>query len=218
LPRHNKTLGLPVITMTEGKKVGRVDGLLIDPDQKRIRWLRMRRGMLSTESFWVPAEAVHAVGEHAVTINGESDPQTPTNASEAQVLVRARRRLVGSKAVTESGEYVGEVRDYEFAPDTFALTQIYLPAGRFSRLRTVPASQVLTIGRDVTILAANALQSTEAAPAEHREAEQATQEPPTPSAQAQESSDHAQEPSSPPPSEAQVTWSVLGRAHPSLRH
>ena len=46
----------------------------------------------------------------------------PPTLSEALALVKAKRGVIGSKVITENGERVGEVRDYEFNPDTFALT------------------------------------------------------------------------------------------------
>ena len=72
--------GLPVITMAEGKQIGKVDDLVIDPERKAVGWLRLHSGgMLGGERLWVSTEAVHGVGEHAVTINTEADaPRQPT--------------------------------------------------------------------------------------------------------------------------------------------
>ncbi len=161
MPRYSKVKGLAVVTMAEGKRVGNVDELVIDSDRKAIRWLRLRRGGISGERFWIPMEAVHGVGEHAVTINAEADVRNPADAAEAEELAKAKRLLVGSKAVTESGDYVGQVKDYEFAPDTFALSQLYIPLSRFGQVRVIPATKVLTIGKDVTILAGDALKQAE---------------------------------------------------------
>ena len=74
--------GLPVITMAEGNQVGMIDDLvvdlIVDPERKAVRWLRLHSGgMLGGERLWVSTEAVHGVGEHAVTINAEADVLFP---------------------------------------------------------------------------------------------------------------------------------------------
>ena len=70
--------GLPVITMAEGKQIGKIDDLVIDPERKAVGWLRLHSGvMIGGERLWVPTAAVHGVGEDAVTINAEADARLP---------------------------------------------------------------------------------------------------------------------------------------------
>jgi sporulation protein YlmC with PRC-barrel domain len=111
--RYEYVKGLPVITMAEGKQVGKVDDLVIDPERKAVSWLRLHSGgMLGGERLWVSTEAVHGVGADAVTINAEADARVPADAPEALALVKAKRGIIGSKVMTENGERVGEVCDY----------------------------------------------------------------------------------------------------------
>ena len=148
--------GLPVITMAEGKQIGKVDDLVIDPERKAVSWFRLHSGgMLGGERLWVSTEAVHGVGEHAVTINTEADARAPADAPEALALVKAKRGVIGNKVMTESGERVGEVRDYEFNPDTFALTSLSIPPsmGLAGDTLMIAGDKVLTIGEDVIVVA-----------------------------------------------------------------
>ena len=154
--------GLPVITMAEGKQVGKVDDLVVDPERKAVSWLRLHSGgigMLGGERLWVPTAAVHGVGENAVTINTEADARAPADAPEALALVDARRGIIGNKVITENGERLGEVRDYEFNTDTFALTSLSVPPGMnvMGEILTIAGDKVLTIGEDVIVVAADAV-------------------------------------------------------------
>ncbi len=193
MAHYEKIKGLPVIAMAEGKKLGRIDELVTDPHSKQVRWLRIRSGgALSPERRWVPVEAVHALGEHAVTINAESDVRSFADAQEAEDLAKSKRVIVGTKALTESGEYLGQVRDYSFAADTFELTDVNIGRGPFGQLRSIPADQVMTIGQDVTILKAGAAR--ELAERETRaETRQAELEPPAASHPASEHKEGEQE-------------------------
>src|SRR5450759_4879137 len=119
MARYEFMKGLPVITMAGGKEVGKVDDLVVDPVRKAVRWLRIHRGgLLGGDRLCVSVDAVHGLGEDALTINAEADLRAPADATEAEDLVKAKRRVIGNEVITENGERLGEVRDYEFAPDT----------------------------------------------------------------------------------------------------
>ena len=159
MARYEFVKGLPVITMAEGKQIGKIDDLIVDPERKAVSWLRLHSGgMLGGERLWVSTEAVHGVGEDAVTINAEADARAPADAPEALALVKAKRGVIGNKVITENGERVGEVRDYEFDPDTFALTSLSVPPGMnvVGEILMIPGDKVLTIGKDMIVVAADA--------------------------------------------------------------
>jgi sporulation protein YlmC with PRC-barrel domain len=160
MARYEFMKGLPVITMAEGKQIGKIDDLVINPERKAVAWLRLHSGgMIGGERLWVPTVAVHGVGEDAVTINAEADARTPAEAPEAVALVKAKRGLIGSKVLTENGERVGEVRDYEFDPNTFALTSLSVPPAMntIGEILTIAGDKVLTIGEDMIVVAADAV-------------------------------------------------------------
>ena len=160
MARYEFIKGLPVITMAEGKQIGKIDDLVIDPERKAVGWLRLHTGgLLGGERLWVSAAAVHGVGEDAVTINAEADARAPADAPEALALVKAKREVIGNKVITENGERVGEVRDYEFDPDTFALTSLSVPPGMnvVGEILMIPGAKVLTIGEDVIVVASDAV-------------------------------------------------------------
>jgi len=170
MARYEFVKGLPVITMAEGKQVGKIDDLVVDPERKAVSWLRLHTGgMLGGERLWVSAEAVHFVGENAVTINSEADTRAPSDAPEAVALVKAKREIIGNTVITENGDRVGEVRDYEFDPDTLALTYLSVPPGMnvVGEILMIPGDKVLTIGQDVIVVAADAVVWSQAADIEN---------------------------------------------------
>jgi len=162
--------GLPVITMAEGKQIGKIDDLVVDPERKAVSWLRLHAGgLLGGERLWVSAESVHGVGEHAVTINAEADARTPADAPEALALLKAKRGTIGNKVMTENGGRLGEVHGYEFNPDTFALTSLSVQPGMDvgGDFLTIAGNKILTIGEDVIVVATDAVRSETTAAFEH---------------------------------------------------
>jgi sporulation protein YlmC with PRC-barrel domain len=160
MARYEFVKGLPVITMAEGKQVGKIDDLVIDPERKAVGWLRLHSGgMIGGERLWVSTAAVHGVGEHAVTINSEADAVTSANAAEALALVKTRRTVIGSKVLTEGGERIGEVRDFEFDPETFVLTALSVPptTNTVGEILTIAGDKVVTIGEDMIVVASGSV-------------------------------------------------------------
>ena len=154
--------GLPVITMAEGRQVGKVDDMIVDPERKAVTWLRLHSGgigMLGGERLWVPVEAVHGVGEDAVTINAEADARAPADAPEALAVSKTKRGTIGNKVITENGGRLGEVHGYEFDPDTFALTSLSVQPGMDvgGDFLTIAGDKILTIGEDVIVVATDAV-------------------------------------------------------------
>jgi len=161
MARYEFTKGLPVITVAEGKQVGKVDDLVVDSERKAVSWFRLHSGgMLGGERLWVSVEAVHGVGEDAVTINTEADARAAADAPEALALVKAKRGIIGNQVMTENGERVGKVRDYEFDPHTFALTSLSVPPGMnvVGDVLMIPGDKVLTIGEDMIVVATDSVQ------------------------------------------------------------
>jgi len=159
MPRYQRIKGLRVLTAKEGNEVGKVDDLVVDPDQKKVAWLRLHRGGVFGERHWAPVAAVHSLGEDVVIIQSEADLRAAPNSPEAEALVSAKRGLIGNKAVTEQGERLGEIGDYEFTPDTFALANLFVSPSMnvLGQFLTIPAAKVLTIGQDAVIVTADAV-------------------------------------------------------------
>jgi len=165
--------GLSVVTLAEGKKVGQVDDLIVEPRAQAVRWLR-----LAVPDFfglgkasWVSVEAVHSVGEHVVVIGSQGDLKRLQEVPEAARLARGRS-LLGKKVITEGGRYLGEVSDFTFALSDFALSSIRVVQGNLFAQQTleIEAGYLRTIGQDVIVVA-------DSAPAAHAPQKQKRREP-----------------------------------------
>lgn len=90
---------------------------------------------------------------------GKAELEASPNAPEAEALVSAKRGLIGHPAVTERGKRLGEIGDYEFTPDTFVLTKVFVSPSMnlLGKFLTIPSAKVLTIGQDAVIVTADAV-------------------------------------------------------------
>ena len=152
--RHEQIKGLPVVAMREGATIGIVDALVVNPDNKQVRWLSVNSGGRFYGRHWVSIDRVLSLDERGVKINGVTDILGPKEAWDAEVVIRAGRRLIGNQAVTVQGQVLGIVRDYEFDPSTWTLTQVIIADsdGMPRNALSVDADHLLNVREDTCVI------------------------------------------------------------------
>lgn len=152
--RGTEIKGLSVVSIADGERVGRIDRLFIDPHQRVIAGFDVTApgGLLSPgPTTFIRTGEIHALGRDALTINRSDILHIagPTlDHSDLFELDDLRKDKVG----TESGEVVGTVVDFEFDPKTFALTEMEVSPGLFKPNLTVPATLIVSMGKDLVIV------------------------------------------------------------------
>jgi len=143
--------GRPVITVDSGERLGEIQDVYIDPQQRRIALLRIRRtsGDINDVAF----EDVHSIGADAVMLPSRDVLRLAGDHSQTFLDID---ELVRLRVVTEQGEARGTVDDAEFDPASGALTAFVISppgiGGLLGRRQSVPIDQVRTIGRDTVVL------------------------------------------------------------------
>lgn len=154
MSNYIQTIGTAVMTVTERKRIGTVAGLVLDPDRKQVRWLSLNSGGSYQGRHWIPIEAVKVVGEQVVVISSENDivgrlfvPESKYRGAEPERIVRAGRRFMRNRVVTEQGVELGRVVNYEFDPNTFQVTCLIvsLPGDTSDEIRNIPCSRIVSV-------------------------------------------------------------------------
>ena len=139
-----KLLNLPVAAMATQSKVGTVRKILVDPQGGRLI------GFLVQQGFLAPGRVL---SHHDVV---SYDPQglvvnDPTNLLPIDDIVRAKEvmdqriYILGMRAYTESGKFLGRVTDFVLSTD-IAMVVKYHVVGILG-LRILPAEKVVEISK-----------------------------------------------------------------------
>jgi sporulation protein YlmC with PRC-barrel domain len=144
--KASRLKGMPVLSLTEGARVGNVKDLLLDTAAQRVTML-----LLSTpagESF-VPFEKLRSIGSDAVTIESAAATEGTTGQT-AVTGMRAVGELLGLAVTSAEGTHLGDVKDLEFDVQDGRLLEIALHKGGVLGIGgtslTVPASAIRSIG------------------------------------------------------------------------
>ena len=144
--------GLAVIDIADGTKLGSLEGAFLDPAGKRIVGFGVVPSDGAGGAAFVAADAVHAVGPDALTVDDASKlSAAPVGAAGAGLVDLGE--LIKQKVVTEGGAFVGQVASVEFDERSFLLTQVEVSPGRFKSNTAVPIEHVVSIGGDMLVVA-----------------------------------------------------------------
>lgn len=146
-------LGLPIISLSEGRELGNSRFLVINPDQGVVAALVVEDEKWYKGPKLLPFSAVTAIGEYAITINSSSDILPIAEASDLEKLLDTNIKVIGTKVITKSGRIQGKIT--EIIIDDAGLISLCELEDSTGATSEIPASSVFTYGKDVTIIADN---------------------------------------------------------------
>lgn len=149
-------LSMPIISLEEGKHIGRVRGIVVDPDTFSIAALITDKQGWFGDYKVVPFDRVMSIGNHAVTIDKKSSIEKPSNLPEIARLMKNKQPLLGAKVFSESGTLLGIVDELLYHKETGIVDSLEI-SGRFleSVFRgriSIPSAAVVTFGSDAIIV------------------------------------------------------------------
>lgn len=157
--RSKKLLTLPVISLSDGEELGKVQGVVIDPERISLAAfiLDYRKGFLK-EPRVIPFEQITSFGDYAITIKDSSACERASQLPHLGSLFRRPPRLLGAKVLTEDGNLLGSVDEFTFDPVSGKIDGIELTNSFLNSLvhgKTMLAGNaILTIGKNAIIVKA----------------------------------------------------------------
>ena len=163
--RVSELRGKVVITVPEGEKIGTVEDVLLRPEEQRLGALVVKSSSFAGPQILLAAD-ISSVGGDAVATQSAEKLQDQARFGEAAQLV-SFGEASGRKVATTSGNYAGELFDVHLDPATGRITGYEVTGGLFERMfgrsHTIKASEYSRLGKDMLIVA------DEAIPAQHAE-------------------------------------------------
>ena len=117
IQQRSDLIGTQVITRNSGKKLGVVNQMWVDVDQREVVALGVRNTLVSGEQEYMLLTDVKQIGD-VVLVEDESAIEP--------VDIYGTSTLINSEVVTETGELLGKVRGFKFDPNDGQLTALVI--------------------------------------------------------------------------------------------
>ena len=151
---NRQARGLAVLSAADGRRVGTVEGIFLDPDAKRVAGFSIsggERGRMPGSRRTIDSAEVRELGSGGLTIDDATAHGARVNSAYLSLV--PLEDLAKRTVVTEGGAYVGRVVTVAFDERTFRLTQVEVCPGFLRGHRLVPADRLVRIGRDLLVVA-----------------------------------------------------------------
>ena len=187
-------LGLPIISITEGRELGMSKTLLIDAKNGTVAAITIEDEDWYRGVKLIPYESVIAIGDDAVTVTNSENILTLDDAGDYEQLLDDNIRIIGTKAITKSGSIQGKISELYIGDDgKIEKCEITAPDGTTS---DVTADQISIFGKQVTVIDPSSKKKNEPVAAPAPAAAAPAKEAPAPEAPAKEAV-AAKEPAAP---------------------
>ncbi|MCM1985383.1 PRC-barrel domain-containing protein [Lyngbya confervoides] len=117
IQQRSDLIGTQVITRNSGRKLGVVNQMWVDVDQREVVALGVRSTLVTGEQRYMLLTSVKQIGD-VVLVEDE-------NAIEP-VDIYGCSTIINHEVVTETGELLGKVRGFKFDPNTGHLTALVI--------------------------------------------------------------------------------------------
>jgi len=153
MKKSQEIIGLPVFSVMDGKKIGQVKDLVLNPEEGKLDFILVSNGSWYSGARVLPYKAVMGIGLHAVTTESDSLMTNISETANAHSLLQRNIEIKGNKVLTNRGNLIGIVIEYEVDETNGKVTRLeYRTAQDESVVEVIDADQVLTYGLDVIVI------------------------------------------------------------------
>ncbi|MBP3690920.1 MAG: PRC-barrel domain-containing protein, partial [Schwartzia sp.] len=144
-------LGLPVISITEGRELGISKTLVIDARKGAVAAITIEDEDWYRGVKLLPYSSVIAIGKDAVTVTSSESILTLAEASDFEAMLDENVRIIGTKAITKTGTIYGKVKEI-FIDDEDGLVEKIEITTLDGAESEILADEISIFGKQVTVI------------------------------------------------------------------
>lgn len=146
-------LGLPVLSIKEGKQIGAVRSLVLNAQEGKIDFILVEDKTWYLGPKAMSFKAVQGIGEFALTVLSRSSLSAVAECAGLVDLLEDDLCLPGIKVLSNKGRLVGQVSEYFVDDNTGDIMGCQLvPPNNEKPIGIIPKKSILTYGRDFLVV------------------------------------------------------------------
>ncbi len=146
-------INLRVLSVEEGKEIGFVQELLLNPQKGSVDFLLVKDGEWYYGLKALPFSAVQGIGEYALTVASRSDLKRLAETADAAALLENNPGLIGLRVLSRKGRLLGRVREYYVDENSGKVRGCQLvPDGQDKPSGIIEDKYICTFGREFLVV------------------------------------------------------------------
>jgi uncharacterized protein YrrD len=147
--------GLPVVSTSAAREIGRVEEVLFDPSANALFGIVVAPIQKDGPPLLIPLSGIRSLGKDAITVESLSVAERFEDNVQAQEISAANGYRAGMNVMTESGEAVGKIDGVTLNEDG-TVASYHSSSGLFGTKHDIEPSQVKSGSKDMLIIADDA--------------------------------------------------------------
>lgn len=143
-------VGLPIIGINDGKELGTVKSLVVNPENGTIDFITVHHEDWQISVKAVPYKKVIGVGDYAVTIESEMNIIDLTEIPIANTLVTKNIKITNARVMSKKGQLLGKITEYFVNEDNGAVIGLELVCNNTEVI--LGSEHVHTYAKDILIV------------------------------------------------------------------
>lgn len=151
MKKRQEIIGLPVYSIIDGRKIGQVQDLVVNPEEGRVDFVLVNNAAWYDGAKVLPFIDVMGIGEHALTTESSNLLTNIQNNKTASELLDRSIEIIGCTVLTNKGNIIGKVSEYMINENDGQIAALeYL--NNQNDTDEVESDRVLTYGAEVIIV------------------------------------------------------------------
>jgi len=155
MKKSQEIIGLPVFSIVDGKKLGQVEDLVINPEGGKVDFVLVRVGSGFTGVKVLPFPSVMGIGEDALTIESENQLGPINENADAFNLLQRNITVIGTRILSNQGNFIGVISEYAIDEQNGSFARLdYNSIRDESKTEVIDGADVITYGAEVVVVKA----------------------------------------------------------------
>nr|WP_264760790.1 PRC-barrel domain-containing protein [Aneurinibacillus migulanus] len=144
-------IGMPIISIMDGKEIGKVKSLLVNPESGKVEFLVIHNERWTLGVKVLPFRQVQGLGDYAVMTESESAVIDLSEDTLANELKTKGVSIIGNRVITAAGQFLGEVVEYYVNAESGKVEGCVIEKESNDQ-QVLNAEFIITMGKEILIV------------------------------------------------------------------
>ncbi|AMA72111.1 MULTISPECIES: PRC-barrel domain-containing protein [Aneurinibacillus] len=151
MKRSQELIGMPIISIMDGKEIGKVKNLLVNPASGVVDFLTVHNERWTLGIKVLPFAHVGGLGDYAVMTENESSVIDLSEDTLANELKAKGIQIIDSKVITTAGQLLGTVTEYYVNKENGKI-EGYVVEKEGNEPGVLASAFIITIGKEILVV------------------------------------------------------------------